>query len=220
MLNPFIDGADFAAAANRRDELRKDMAQRFGLDGEKPWLLAVAMMRDGDKLASFRVLGTALDLLRDRSWQLLVVGDGPARPAVEAALASLGRTRIHYAGRRLAEELPQFYAPADLLVWPAINEAYGMALLEAQAAGVPVVAGATGGVPTVVAGDRTGLLTVPGDAGDFAAAVRALLDDPARRRKMGETAKELIAEDHDIGTAARILDRTVHDAANRHRRLQ
>ena len=197
-----------------------EMAQRFGLDGEKPWLLAVAMMRDGDKLASFRVLGAALDLLRDRSWQLLVVGDGPARPAVEATLASLGRARIHYAGRRLAEELPQFYAPADLLVWPAINEAYGMALLEAQAAGVPVVAGATGGVPTVVAGDRTGLLTVPGDAGDFAAAVRALLDDPARRRKMGETAKELIAEDHDIGTAARILDRTVHDAANRHRRLQ
>jgi glycosyltransferase involved in cell wall biosynthesis len=220
MLKPFIDGADFAAAANRRDHLRKEMAPRFGLDGEKPWLLAVAMMRDGDKLASFRVLGAALDRLRDRDWQLLVVGDGPARPAVEATLASLGRARIHFAGRRLAEELPQFYASADLLVWPAINEAYGMALLEAQAAGVPVVAGAAGGVPTVVAGDRTGLLTVPGDAGDFAAAVRALLDDPARRRKMGETAKELIAEEHDIGTAARILDRTVHDAVNRHRRLQ
>jgi glycosyltransferase involved in cell wall biosynthesis len=220
MLNPFIDGADFAAAANRRDALRKELAQRFGLDGEKPWLLTVAMMRDGDKLASFRVLGAALDLLRDRSWQLLVVGDGPARAAVEATLASLGRARIHYAGRRLVEELPQFYAPADLLIWPAVNEAYGMALLEAQAAGVPVVAGATGGVPTVVAGDRTGLLTVPGDAGDFAAAVRALLDDPARRRKMGDAAKELIAEAHDIGTAARILDRTVHDAANRHRRRQ
>ena len=220
MLKPFIDGADFAAAANRRDALRKDLAQRFGLDGEKPWLLAVAMMREGDKLASFRLLATALERVRDRSWQLLVVGDGPARAAVEAALAPLGRARVHYAGRRLAEELPQFYAPADLLVWPAINEAYGMALLEAQAAGVPVVAGATGGVPTVVAGDRTGLLTVPGDAGDFAAAVRALLDDPARRRKMGEAAKELIAEEHDIGTAARILDRAVHDAANRHRRLQ
>jgi glycosyltransferase involved in cell wall biosynthesis len=220
MLKPFIDGADFAAAANRRDALRKDLAQRFGLDGEKPWLLAVAMMREGDKLASFRLLATALERVRDRGWQLLVVGDGPARAAVEAALAPLGRARVHYAGRRLAEELPQFYAPADLLVWPAVNEAYGMALLEAQAAGVPVVAGATGGVPTVVAGDRTGLLTVPGDAGDFAAAVRALLDDPARRQKMGEVAKELIAEEHDIGTAARILDRAVHDAANRHRRLQ
>src|SRR5262245_49491736 len=220
MLNPFIDGADFAAAANRRDALRKELAQRFGLDAEKPWLLTVAMMRNGDKLASFRVLGAALDQLRDRSWQLLVVGDGPARAAVEATLASLGRARIHYAGRRLAEELPQFYAPADLLVWPAVNEAYGMVLLEAQAAGVPVVAGATGGVPTVVAGDRTGLLTVPGDASDFALAVRTLLDDPARRQKMGETAKELIAEEHDIGTAARILDRAVHDAANRHRRRQ
>jgi glycosyltransferase involved in cell wall biosynthesis len=220
MLKPFIDGADFAAAANRRDALRKDLAQRFGLDGEKPWLLAVAMMREGDKLASFRLLATALERVRDRGWQLLVVGDGPARAAVEAALAPLGRARVHYAGRRLAEELPQFYAPADLLVWPAINEAYGMALLEAQAAGVPVVAGATGGVPTVVAGDRTGLLTVPGDANDFAAAVRVLLDDPDRRRKMGEVAKELIAEEHDIGTAARILDRAVHDAANRHRRLQ
>src|SRR5215813_12145367 len=214
ILKPFIDGADFAAAANRRDELRKELAQRFGLDSGKPWLLTVAMMRDGDKLASFRVLGAALDQLRDRAWQLLVVGDGPARAAVEATLASLGRARIHYAGRRLAEELPQFYAPADLLVWPAVNEAYGMALLEAQAAGVPVVAGATGGVPTVVAGDRTGLLTVPGDAGDFAAAIRVLLDDPARRRKMGDTAKELIAQEHDIGTAARILDRAVHDAAN------
>src|SRR5215468_2075734 len=196
------------------------MASRFGLHSEKPWLLTVAMMRDGDKLASFRVLGAALDLLRDRSWQLLVVGDGPARAAVEAALASLGRARIHYAGRRLAEELPQFYASADLLVWPAINEAYGMALLEAQAAGVPVVAGAVGGVPAVVAGDRTGLLTVPGNAADFAHAVRALLDDSARRRKMGEAAKELIAEAHDIGAAARILDRVVQDVANRHRRLQ
>ena len=178
------------------------------------------MMRDGDKLASFRVLGrlwTCCAIAAGNYWSSATVR--PGRQS-RRRLASLGRACIHYAGRRLAEELPQFYAPADLLVWPAINEAYGMALLEAQAAGVPVVAGATGGVPTVVAGDRTGLLTVPGDAGDFAAAVRALLDDPARRRKMGDTAKELIAEDHDIGTAARILDRTVHDAANRHRRLQ
>jgi glycosyltransferase involved in cell wall biosynthesis len=159
-------------------------------------------------------------MLRDRPWQLLVVGDGPARPAVEAALTGLGRGRVHFAGARLPDELPGFYAPADLLVWPAINEAYGMTLLEAQAAGVPVVAGATGGVPTIVANDRTGLLTPPGDAAAFATAVRALLDDPDRRLRMGETARELVAEDHDIGTAARILDRTMQDAVNRHRRRQ
>jgi hypothetical protein len=220
MLKPFLDGADFAAAANRREELRTDLAQRFGLDVAAPWLLTVAMMRDGDKLASYQVLGSALGALRDRPWQLLVAGDGPARPAVEAAFAGLGRGRVHYAGARLPEELPSIYAASDLLVWPAINEAYGMTFLEAQAAGVPVVAGASGGVPTIVAGNRTGLLTAPGDAAGFATAVAALLDDPGRRRRMGDTAKELIAQDHDIGAAAQILDRTILDAANRRRRLQ
>jgi hypothetical protein len=218
MLKPFLDGADFAAAANRRTGLRAELAKRFGLDTGAPWLLTVAMMRQGDKVASYRVLASALSTLRDVAWQLLVVGDGPARADVEALLAPLGRGRVHFAGARLPEELPSFYAPADLLIWPAINEAYGMTLLEAQAAGVPVIAGASGGVPTIVAGDRTGLLTPPGDAAAFAAAVRLLLDDPARRQQMGETARELVAEDHDIGTAARILDRTMQDAINRHRR--
>jgi hypothetical protein len=220
MLKPFLDGADFSAAANRRTELRTDLAKRFGLNLGAPWLLTVAMMREGDKLASYQVLGSALSALRDRPWQLLVVGDGPARAAVEQALGGLGRGRVHFAGARLPEELPGFYAPADLLVWPAINEAYGMALIEAQAAGVPVVAGAAGGVPTIVANERTGLLTPPGDAAAFAAAVRVLLDDSERRREMGETARELVAEDHDIGAAARILDRTMQDAVNRHRRRQ
>jgi glycosyltransferase involved in cell wall biosynthesis len=218
MLKPFLDGADFAAAANRRISSRAELAKRFGLDAGAPWLLTVAMMRQGDKFASYRVLASALGTLRDRAWQLLVVGDGPARTDVEALFAPLGRGRVHFAGARLPEELPSFYAPADLLIWPAINEAYGMTLLEAQAAGVPVIAGASGGVPTIVAGDRTGLLTPPGDAAAFAAAVRLLLDDPARRQEMGETARELVAENHDIGTAARILDRTIQDAINRHRR--
>jgi glycosyltransferase involved in cell wall biosynthesis len=218
MLKPFLDGADFAAAANRRTELRSELAKRFGLAVDAPWLLTVAMMREGDKLASYQVLAAALGMLRDRAWKLLVVGDGPARATVEAAFAALGRGRVHFAGARLPEELPSFYAPVDLLVWPAINEAYGMTLLEAQAAAVPVVAGASGGVPTIVANDRTGLLTPPGDAAAFAAAVRALLDDPERRLKMGGTAMEVVAEDHDIGAASRILDRTVRDAVNRHRR--
>jgi glycosyltransferase involved in cell wall biosynthesis len=219
LLKPFLDGADFAAVAKHRDVLRNDLARRFGLDPSAPWLLVVAMMREGDKLSSYRVLAEALGLLRDLRWQLLVVGNGPARPQVEAALAPLGRSRVHYAGARMPEEMPSFYAPADLLVWPAINEAYGMTLLEAQAAGVPVVAGAAGGVPTIVAAGRTGLLTPPGDAAAFAQAVRTLLDDPERRRTMGETAKELVAREHDIGAAAEILDRALRDAANRHRRL-
>jgi glycosyltransferase involved in cell wall biosynthesis len=216
ILKPFLDGADFAAAATRREECRSELARRYALDSNQPWLLTVAMMREGDKLASYRLLGDALSRLSAEPWQLLVVGDGTARPAVEAALAVLGPRRVRYAGARLPEELPNIYAGADLLLWPAINEAYGMTILESQAAGTPVVAGAAGGVPAIVAAERTGLLTPPGDAEAFAGAVRELLGDPSQRRRMGAAALETIAEEHDIAAAASLLDRTVRDAASIH----
>jgi glycosyltransferase involved in cell wall biosynthesis len=219
LLKPFLDGADFAAAATRRDEWRADLAHRFSLDRETPWLLTVAMMREGDKLASYRVLGEALAKLGGTAWQLLVVGDGPARRAVEDTLARLGSGRVRYAGARLADELPAFYAAADLQVWPAIREAYGMTLLEAQAAGLPVVAGASGGVPAIVSNERTGLLAPPGDADAFATAMRTLIEDPERRRRMGSQALETIAREHDIATAAGVLDRALRDTVARRARF-
>ena len=78
---------------------------------------------------------------------------------------------MRFAGAVPHAELPAIYASADLYLWPAINEAYGMAFLEAQAAGLPVVAGRTGGVPAVVADGVTGVLTPIGDAAAFAAAI-------------------------------------------------
>jgi hypothetical protein len=84
---------------------------------------------------------------------------------------------------------PATYASADLYLWPAINEAYGMAFLEAQAAGLPVVAGRTGGVPAVVADGVTGVLTPIGDAAAFAAATARLLDDPKARAQLGKAAR-------------------------------
>src|SRR5579885_2513942 len=93
-------------------------------------LVVTAMMRHGDKLASYRILGQALGRLLDLDWTLEVVGDGPARPAVEAALAPLGR-RVTYHGALEESEIAAVLASADLFVWPALNEAFGMAILEA-----------------------------------------------------------------------------------------
>jgi glycosyltransferase involved in cell wall biosynthesis len=160
------------------------------------------MMRPPDKTASYRLLAEAVAMLIARPWRLLLVGDGEGRGEVERLFAPLG-DRVALAGAQTATELPPLYAGADLLVWPAINEAYGISLLEAQAAGLPVIAGRTRGVPSVVADGESGLLAPLGDAAAFAACVGALLDDPARRAAMGRAALARVGREHDLAAAAR-----------------
>jgi glycosyltransferase involved in cell wall biosynthesis len=79
-------------------------------------------------------------------------------------------------------------AACDLYAWPAVNEAYGMALLEAQAAGIPVVSCATRGVPDVVVDGRTGALVPPRNPAALAQRLRELLADPARLAAIGSAA--------------------------------
>ena len=89
------------------------------------------MMRRGDKLASYRQLARAMQSLVDLPWTMLIVGDGPARGEVEAAFGGLPPDRVRWAGAVPGSDLPDICACADLMIWPAVNEAYGMALLEA-----------------------------------------------------------------------------------------
>ncbi|MGO8866094.1 MAG: glycosyltransferase family 4 protein [Alphaproteobacteria bacterium] len=201
-LAPFIETAAYAEAKPARARL----AERYGLDPARPWLLAVAMMREGAKLASYRVLAEALRLIEGFDWQLVIVGDGPARGEVEALLAPLAEGRARLVGALAADALPSLYASADLYLWPAIHEAFGMAFLEAQAAGLPVVAGRERGVPEVVREGEAGLLVPPRDARAFAGAVATLLADPSRRRAMGARARAIASAEADIGAAATRLD--------------
>jgi len=202
-LAPFLDPAPYRAARRRRAVHRAALATRHGIDPEPPWLLAVAMMRDGDKRASYRLLGAALDALAAKDWRLLVVGDGPARAAVAAALP-VGTV---FAGAQAPEDLAPFYAATDVFVWPAVNEAYGMATLEALASGLPVVAGRVPGVAELVADD--GVLVPPDDAAGFAAALGDLLADPARRAALGRAAARRVTRDHAISGATATLDRAL-----------
>ncbi|HEV8679094.1 MAG TPA: glycosyltransferase family 4 protein [Stellaceae bacterium] len=185
---PFLDARRYKAHEARPAEVA-------------PRLIAVAMMRPGDKLASYRLLGAALTGLLDLEWSLDIVGDGEARAAVEMALAPLG-ARVRYRGTLDEDEIAAALAAADLFVWPAINEAFGMALLEAQASGLPVVAGASGGIAGIVAAGNTGLLVPPGDVAAFAEAVRQLIGDGRAREAMGAMARAKILREHDLPAAA------------------
>lgn len=165
-------------------------------------LLTVAMMRRGDKLASYRLLAEALARLDPDAWRLDVVGDGEARSEVEGLLAPFG-DRIRLLGRvDDRRDLSRLYGAADLLVWPAVNEAYGMALLEAQAHGCPVVAGAYGGVASVVEDGRTGILTRPGDVASFATALATLITDRSRRESLAAAAHEFVRNERSLTQAA------------------
>jgi glycosyltransferase involved in cell wall biosynthesis len=218
-LPPFIDAAPYRAAALERDAHRTTLAARFGLDPGRPWLLAVAMMRADVKRDSYTLLARALGAAPDLPWQLLVAGDGPARPEIETALRTLGGDRVAFAGLVPEDALPALYAAADLYVWPAVGEAYGLALLEAQAAGLPVIAGREGGVAEVVADGRSGLLTPPRDPAALAGAVRVLLEQPGRRRALAAAAPGFVAAERSIeGAAAALADALAAAAAIRARR--
>lgn len=219
-LPPFLDPVADTADADRNSR-RAALVERHALDGAKSWLLAVAMMRRGDKLRSYHLLSRALAMLPGDDWQLVIVGDGAARADVRAEFSRLGSTArggcVAWLGQLAAPELRHVYAACDVLVWPGVNEAYGMTLLEAQAAGLPAVAGDAGGVREVVRDGETGILVDASDREAFSEAVRGLLDDPVRRREMGRRGREFIRDERSLIRASGIIDRAVaHAAKARH----
>jgi glycosyltransferase involved in cell wall biosynthesis len=191
MLPPFIDPAGFSPRPV----------------GKPPRLVTVAMMRAGDKLDSYTALAAALRCCLDLDWRLAVVGDGPSRADVQAQFGPDFDGRIEWLGERAPADIPDLLAGSDLYLWPGCGEAYGLAYLEAQAAGVPVVAMATAGVPEAVRDGATALLTPDGDLDAYAQAVRALLGDAPRRAAMGEQARRFVVEERSIDRAADQLDR-------------
>jgi len=215
-IAPFLDATPYRMAQAKRDGERAALARQYGLDPGRPWLLAVAMMRPGDKLASYRLLSRALDLIADPPWQLLVVGDGIARQSVENALLPIGEEYVFFIGQQTPEKLPALYAAADLLVWPAVNEAYGMLFLEAAAAGLPVVAGNWRGVSEIVANGETGILIDPWDDIDFAEAVVKLTGDTERRHALGAAAQLRAEKKHSVQTAIKALNGALEKAQKIH----
>jgi len=199
-LPPFVDPGPYAAAARARSRHRARLAAERGLDPAVPWIAVAAMMRPGDKLASYRALAATLARLADLPWRLVVAGDGSARAEAHAALESAVPGRTAFLGTLGNRDLAHMYAACDLYAWPAVNEAYGMALLEAQAAGLPIVSRATRGVPDVVADGTTGVLVREEAA--LADAIRGLLVDADRRSALGRAAAAFVATERSIESAA------------------
>jgi glycosyltransferase involved in cell wall biosynthesis len=117
-----------------------------------------------------------------------VAGDGPLRPWLERAAATLG-DRVVLAGYR--PDILAVLDAVDVLVQPSRADAFPTAILEAMAASVPVVATDVGGIGELVRDGVTGTLVAgPPSAAAFAASLAPLLDDRARRRRLGSAGRE------------------------------
>ena len=133
--------------------------------------------------------------------RLALVGDGPARRDLEKEYAG---TRTVFTGALQGEELASAYASADVFVFPSTTETLGMAMIEALASGLPVLAARTGATGEVVADGETGILYDPGSDESLAAAVRELTSDDGLRAQMGRKARTA-AEKRDWGSSTRTL---------------
>jgi glycosyltransferase involved in cell wall biosynthesis len=125
-------------------------------------------------------------LLRDDRIRLTIHGLGGDSARLQGLAVRLGVAhQVIFAGFLNREQLPPVYQASDIFVLPSHSESCAMALLEAMACGLPVIATAVGGTTEHVTEGLNGRLVAPGQPERLAEALRRLIDDPAGRRAMG-----------------------------------
>ncbi len=146
-----------------------------------------------------RYLFAALPGLVDKypELQVLVFGQGPLLAELRADVAARGLEGVvHFAGFR--HDLASWIGGLDMLVHPAEMEGLGVSLLQAAAAGVPVITSRAGGLPEAVLDGVTGLLCPPADVDALAAAIDRLAGDPGLRHQYGEAGRARILAEFSI----------------------
>jgi glycosyltransferase involved in cell wall biosynthesis len=158
--------------------------RRASLDGDPPRVVSVGRLKEPkDFVGLVRALSLA-----DVPYRAAIVGEGPDRPVIEQAIrAHALAEHVELLGER--DDVAGQLAQSDVFVLASRSEGLPLSVLEAMAAGLPVVASAVGGVPELVVSGETGLLVPPGDIDALADAVRKLLADVLLRRAMGDAGR-------------------------------
>jgi glycosyltransferase involved in cell wall biosynthesis len=162
------------------------LREQLGGSATRPLVLTPARL---NPQKGHRVLLEAIAGVPDALF--LLAGDGPERAPLEAQAERLGvADRVRFLGRR--EDVPQLLAACDVFALPSLYEGSSLAVLEAMAAGIPIVSSAIGGTEELIDDGRSGLLVEPGDAEELAAALRRVLGDEELRRSLAARARERV----------------------------
>jgi len=161
-------------------------------DPDRPYILALGRVveKKGFDLLVSAYAAMAAD---QRTADLVVAGSGPALEGLERMASELGvGDRVHFVGRLSRRDVASAMSGATVFVMPSRLEPFGIVVLEAWRAGVPVVATNRGGAPEFVDDGRTGVLVDPFDTQALAAALGGLLADDARRLAIGQAGHERV----------------------------
>lgn len=212
-LKTVLNGIDLERYKEQgtRDEVRAS----FGLPPSARVIGTVGRLnevkRQDHLIRAAAALGTGFE-----DAHLLLVGDGPERAALERLAEGLGMSaRVHFAGYQSAPE--RFLPAMDLFALTSRLEGLPLALLEAWAAGLPVVSSAVGGVPKVVRDGETGLLFPNGDEPALAAALRVLLSDPSKAARLGAAGLAVVRKEFSLERMAAEYE-AIYREAIEHRR--
>ena len=186
------------------DQFNFDLVARRALKeqwnvGERRVVMTTAMLRPGVKTTGvIKVIDSCAELRkRGHDLILIVIGDGVNRSMIEKQGREKLSDNILFLGKIPRHELYRYYSAADVFAFPGIEEALGMVYLEAQSAGLPVVAFNNWGAKEAVIHNETGLLSSAERPEAFTQDIETLIVDRDRRIKMRDAAKTHIRTNHD-----------------------
>ncbi|MGH3104853.1 MAG: glycosyltransferase family 4 protein [Gaiellaceae bacterium] len=179
----------------------------YGLDAPpRPWAPTELELPEGAivsavaRLVPQKGIDVAVQAMAGVDATLVVLGEGPERSRLESLARNLG-VRLLLPGR--VGDVDFVLQRADVLVHPARWEGFGLALLEAMLAELPVVATRVSSIPEIVTDGETGLLVAPDDPDSLAAALRRLLADPGLRSRLGTAGRARARESFSVERMAR-----------------
>jgi len=181
------NGVDMSTFGRETDD-RQCVRRELGVSDDEFLVLQVARLDTiKDHVTAVRAIAAALP--RDPSIRLMIVGDGPERDRIARAIDGHGLNgRIAMLGMR--DDVRRLLSAADAFMLTSVSEGIPVTIIEAMAAGVPVVSTAVGGVGELLANDTTGLLAPAGDASALADALIRLVSDEGLRRRLASAAQQ------------------------------
>lgn len=169
------------------------------------------------EIKGHRFLIDALARLKDeyRQLHLVIVGSGEEHQALLNQAKACGVSdRVHLLGHR--EDVDSCLAGLDCFVLPSLNEGMGRTLIEAMAAGLPVIASRVGGIPALIEDEKNGLLVPGGDSLALALALRRILSDPPWAYTLGQNAMQSIGTGYGVPAMVRAVESIYRGAAVGH----